>query len=147
MYPEQVRTVIESIYWILGLILNILTIIVFCTGRRCSKKDYRVVVLNHCAASVWAVLLKIVWILVLNRFIDSSAGAVEWQLITIFHSLSAYIIVYPIVAMALDRAMIVWSNRAESNRGRATGSCHYYQVVRSCYEQVTANSSHLLQLL
>ena len=100
MYPEQVRTVIESIYVIIGLILNILTIIVFCTGRRCSKKDYRVVVLNHCAAFIWAVLLNIVWILVLGGIIDSSAGEVECQLITIFLSLTYYIIVYPIVAMA-----------------------------------------------
>ena len=143
MYPEQVRTVIESIYWILGLILNILTIIVFCTGRRCSKKDYRVVVLNHCEASIWAVLLKIVCILVLNRFIDSSAGAVECQLIIIFHSLSVYIFVYPIVAMALDRAMILWRIRAEANRGRSTAvilSVTWFLSLLSSCEQLLRTS-------
>ena len=103
-------------------------------------------VLNHCAASIWAVLLTIVWILGPNRIKDRSAGEVQCQLITIFLSLSAYayIIVYPIVAMALDRAMVVWSNRAESNRGRLTAvilsvtwcltllsSCE--QLITPCY--------------
>ena len=149
MYPEQVRTVIESIYVIIGLILNILTIIVFCTGRRCSRKDYRVVVLNHCAASIWAVLLTIVWILVLGGIIDPSAGEVECQLITIhvFLSLTYYIIVYLIVAMALDRAMIVWSIRAEANRGRLTAVIlsvtWFLSLLSSCEELLRTSYSEL----
>lgn len=104
------RTAVDAHLVVLGLIFNIIIIIVFCRGNRCSTKNYQAMILNMSAASLITALITCIWLFTMNGFPGTSLhdGKIQCVLFSVLFLFSWFAIPYAIVAIALERALITF---------------------------------------
>ena len=145
MIPSIVpRVAVDSTIITIGFLCNILTIVTFCKGKRCPKKDHRAVVLNHCAACILMVIIAALWVLEGSGLYISAHGS-EWQChtIKILYNFAYYIIVYAVVAIVVDQTLMAKYNKAGVSHCKSTAillSTTWLLAALSSFERLLRTS-------